>query len=703
MSLFRMVSLKFSYKFPRSVVWVIAMAAVFLLLSLFSQFVVRPEVSAVTRAILQIVTVSNELPQSVNPKADLTAMLKSVAHLPGEPIRLPFFKLQDGKTSLTHFVYSITLDEKTLAENYVLLDQDAHQPANTYGLLFIQILNGGDFYLNGQWVAGLAKSTNKVRWMWHEPFVVPLPSRLLKIDGTANVLTVSQSTFEPYISIPRLYFGRTEELNRLYRVADFIGSTLSDVIEMLCFAAGLLLLGLWSVSPKERIYALLASVNILWAVMFTVFRLQQSSADMLELWRWVIYACQGGVICLLATLVLVLVERTPSKWAQRAIVGLAGSAAVVYAIGGSATAPFLDLFWRPVALLLYAYATARLVTYCWKTSSVPASLFLLQSVLLILLAFHDYAVQVRLIDQLSNSGLEVGWSRLFFEHIHLRHLAIPPLLLLAGYILLVQHRKNVFELGNSKLFLEKRESELVEIHHKRELIALSEATLSERERIYQDIHDGIGSQLVKAIFSLRSAGPDSAAVVQNLQACLQDLRLVIDAQPESNVDIETTVFAFCVTQELHLEGSGLAITYHVGSESTVYTDPKVNLNVLRVLQESLNNTIKHAGATFIDVRLKLSEFHLTLIITDNGHGDRKPPIQLSGEQSAFGSSGNRGITGLSLRAADIGGKYTINITDSGTTVRLSIPLPSNADMNESRAESANGAHEASLHHARTST
>lgn len=219
-----------------------------------------------------------------------------------------------------------------------------------------------------------------------------------------------------------------------------------------------------------------------------------------------------------------------------------------------------------------------------------------------------------------SAGLEAGWSGLFFEHIHLRHLAIPPVLLLAGYILLVQHRKNVFELGNSKLFLEQREIELEQIHHKREVIALSEATLSECERIYQDIHDGIGSQLVKVIFSLRSAGPESAAVVHNLQACLQDLRLVIDAQTEANVDIQTTVFAFCVTQELHLEGSGLAISYYVGLESTAHTDPKVNLNVLRVLQESLNNTIKHSSATFIDVRLKLSEFHQTLTITDNGHG-----------------------------------------------------------------------------------
>ena len=268
---------------------------------------------------------------------------------------------------------------------------------------------------------------------------------------------------------------------------------------------------------------------------------------------------------------------------------------------------------------------------------------------------------------------------------------MPLFVIFAGNILLLKHRDNVIKLGQSKFVLEQREVELEAIHHKREVIALSEATLLERERIYQDIHDGIGSQLVKAIFTLRSMGADSSAVVDNLQACLQDLRLVIDAQPEASSDIQTTVFAFCVTQELHLEGSGLAISFQVGLESTVYADPKVTLNVLRVLQESLSNTIKHSGATYIDIQLKLTASHLILTITDDGHdhshGHIRSTHQLMEQQSAFGSSGNRGITGLSLRAADIGGKYSINITEDGTTVCLSIPLPSDVEINDEQPTS----------------
>ena len=675
---------KFSWRFSGRVKGLITILAALILILLFSRFVDRPEVQAVTHAVLQSVTIQNDQTPSARAGADLNSILRNKKIQQGELITLPFVRARARHTELVKFIYSITLDEKNLKANRALLDADAHTKGDTYGLLFIQIINGGDFYLNGQWVAGLARSNTTERWRWYEPFVVPLPSHLLKTDGTPNVLTVSQSTQEPYISISRLYFGHIDELNMMHRVVYFFCSTLANALKALCLAAGLFLLAMWAVSPEERIYAVAGGACILWAGMFIVFRLQQSSADTRGLWRWSVYASQGGVISLMTIFILSFIDRTPGRWAKCVIFGVSGMAAMVYAVGGKATEPYLDLLWSPAAIMLYAYAIALLIGYWWRTRSLPACLFLLQSVWFLMLAFHDYAVQVRLVDKLSDSGLEAGWSGLLFEHIPVLFLGMPTLLVIAGYMLLVRYRDKVIALEYSKEVFEQREVELAEIHSKRELTATTDATLLERERIYQDIHDGIGSQLVKAIFSLRHPGSDSLKVVHNLQACLQDLRLVIDAQPEAQVDIQTTVFAFCVTQELHLEGSGLTISYHVGPESTVYEDPKVNLNVLRVLQESLSNTLRHSGAKTIDVKLEVGKSHLTLAITDDGNGHRRSAAQILAQQAAYGSSGSRGITGLALRAADIGATYTINIAESGTKVYLSVPLPDDMKINSGR-------------------
>lgn len=647
-----------------------------ILLLLFSMFVDEPEVQAVTHAVMQKIAVVDEPSPSLEAGAGLNLMLIDPAFPQGQPISMPFLEARSADNTLVRFVYSVILDEKTLGAHQAPLDLDALKLENKYGLLFTQVINGGDFYLNGHWVAGLPQSTQEQRQMWFEPFVVPLPSRLLKADGTPNVVTVSQTTHEPYISVPRLYFGEVNELRRIYDVAYFFSATSVDVAEMLSLIAGLFLLGMWVVAPRERLYAIAGGISILWAFAFMFFQLQQSSADVPGLWHWAVSACAGGLLYLHIIFIFLFVGQPLRKKAHFALVCLAITPAVAYALAGSATEHYVDLLWWPAVIVLHCYATLGLVGYWRKTRRTLVGVFSLQSMLFVVLASYDQLVRLRLIENLGGLGLAAGWHGLLFEGIHLLHLGMLAFLMVVGYMVVVKHRGNVTELENCHLLAQQREVELVEIHSKRELISRSEAKVLERERIYQDIHDGIGSQLVKAIFSLRSAGSDSSAVVDNLQACLRDLRLVIDAEPESDVDIQTTVFAFCVTQEVHLEGSKLALRYDVGFESTVYADAKVTLNVLRVLQESLSNTMKHSSATFIDINLKLSKSHLNLSITDNGGGDRRSAQQILDQQSAYGASGNRGITGLALRAADIGAKYTIDITKSGTKVCLSIPLPS---------------------------
>lgn len=671
-----MAFLRFNYRCPSRITLLIFVAALLMLLLFFSRFIQRPEVEAVTHAVVQTVTVVDEQSPSIEAGAGLDSMLKGLATPQGQPITMPFLEARGEGGDLVRFVYSVTLDEKTLSASHVALDMDSLKLENKYGLLFIQVINGGDFYLNGHWVAGLARSTQAQRQIWYEPFVVQLPSRLLKTDDTPNVVTVSQTTQEPYISIPRLYFGEVSELRRIYDVAYFLSSTSADAAKSLSLIAGMFLLGMWIASPKERLYGFAGGVNILWAFTFMLFQLQQSSSEMQGFWHLAARACAGGLLYLHIVFILLFVGQPIHKKAHISLICLAIMPAVTYAIAGSATERYIDLLWWPAIILIHTYATLLLVGHWRKTHRALAGVFSLQSIFFVVLICYDQLVQLRLIDELSDLGMEVGWSGLLFENIHLLHLGMPAFLIVVGFMLVVKQRGNVTELENCYLLAQKREGELVEIHSERELVSISQTKMLERERIYQDIHDGIGSQLVMAIFSLRSSGGDSSAVIENLQACLRDLRLIIDAEPESDVDIQTTVFAFCVTQEVQLEGSDLELRYHVGFESTVYADPKVTLNVLRVLQESLSNTLKHSGATFVDIQLAISESHLNLTITDNGHGHCRPAHQILEQQTAYGVSGNRGLTGLALRAEDIGAAYTIDITESGTRVLLSIPLPS---------------------------
>jgi signal transduction histidine kinase len=218
-----------------------------------------------------------------------------------------------------------------------------------------------------------------------------------------------------------------------------------------------------------------------------------------------------------------------------------------------------------------------------------------------------------------------------------------------------------------------REAIIVRTLNQQKNAAVTEAVRKERERIYQDVHDGIGSQLVKAIYCLNRHGQALDAVVHNLQACLDDLRLVINAYHDECTDIQSAVFAFCLAQESHLEGAGLAISYDIGSEATLFSESAVCLNILRALQESIANTIKHSRASEISIQLREEGNELILLIRDNG-GPLAPDIR-NVQKNLYGVSGRVGLDALARRAETIGARHNVTITETGTEIRFSVPLP----------------------------
>jgi signal transduction histidine kinase len=87
--------------------------------------------------------------------------------------------------------------------------------------------------------------------------------------------------------------------------------------------------------------------------------------------------------------------------------------------------------------------------------------------------------------------------------------------------------------------------------------------------------------------------------------------------------------------------------------------------VFRCAQEVLNNVVKHARATRVDVVLEAAADYVTLIVEDNGAGFDPAEV---GEADGFG------LIGMRERAALSGGDLQIeSARGSGTMVRLRVP------------------------------
>jgi signal transduction histidine kinase len=86
----------------------------------------------------------------------------------------------------------------------------------------------------------------------------------------------------------------------------------------------------------------------------------------------------------------------------------------------------------------------------------------------------------------------------------------------------------------------------------------------------------------------------------------------------------------------------------------------------RLAQEALNNVAKHARADHVDVVLKRSADHLSLIIEDNGVGFDASKAKTVGERL--------GLIGMHERAALVGADLQIESTPGrGTTVIVRAP------------------------------
>lgn len=113
------------------------------------------------------------------------------------------------------------------------------------------------------------------------------------------------------------------------------------------------------------------------------------------------------------------------------------------------------------------------------------------------------------------------------------------------------------------------------------------------------------------------------------------------------------------------EQTGLTITYEKEGEAIAALPTEIAIHVYRILQESLNNVVRHANSTVASVRLRRDSGKLELEVEDRGvglppQGDRRDGL---------------GLVAMRERAELVHGRLTLSRpAEGGTRVRLEIPL-----------------------------
>ncbi len=202
-----------------------------------------------------------------------------------------------------------------------------------------------------------------------------------------------------------------------------------------------------------------------------------------------------------------------------------------------------------------------------------------------------------------------------------------------------------------------------------------ESQENERKRFARDLHDGMGQSISALKLMLQSLPsnaslPERVAVVERSELLLNDMhqeirRIAFNLMPQ--VLVQHGLGTALNESVRRINASGKVVV-RVSSYDMPQRLPEVQeISLYRITQEWINNVLKYAQASVIEVQLFGYESELVIIIEDNGRGFQPERLERS--------EGN-GWKNIRSRLSLIKGTYELDTDESrqGTTFILRVPV-----------------------------
>ncbi|MFN0213524.1 MAG: ATP-binding protein [Saprospiraceae bacterium] len=196
---------------------------------------------------------------------------------------------------------------------------------------------------------------------------------------------------------------------------------------------------------------------------------------------------------------------------------------------------------------------------------------------------------------------------------------------------------------------------------------------SERQRVAQDLHDSVGGLLAAAKIQLESmtaktpqlAKDDDWTKIRGLldETVSETRHIARNMQPSALLEFGLVTALRDLTARVHGKGMPHITFQHFGEFKDL--DRATALNCYRIVQELLQNSLKHAQAKEIMVQITRTDNQLALLVEDDGTGFNPEKVQKG-----------MGTDNIARRAQFLKGEMSVQSANGqGTSTLVTVPIP----------------------------
>lgn len=502
---------------------------------------------------------------------------------------------------------------------------------------FDVIVNGVNIYRN------YAKLTDQ-KLAWYRPYLIPLPPDALKPGrNEISIRAVSQDS----VGVGRIVLGPHSAIQNYFNSNFFWRVTAPAAANITMLVLGVFSFLLWSYRRQEIELLYLAISTVFWFMRNYQYFAEATPFDMATFNALAVASTYFATVATCAFFGTYLKIAHIEKIILFFVAFGIPLHVVHWYFGLSNTVIYIPSTLAGLIMLFFG------VRMFLRTRSTEHALLVLVMVIIPFSAFYDFYLSL----------IGAGWKG------YSTYISVFTGLFYTVAFLMSFGRRSITafsSLESVNADLEARvkvaREELAASEVQRQKLLVGRAVATERERLMQEMHDGIGSNLITAL-AVAEKQSQPVSTIKTLRRAISDLKITVDSLEPVEGNLVTLLGNLRHRMAADLRDAELTCHWEVQPcEALDWLDATNALHALRIFQELIGNVLTHSGATEIWIGCKEAErdgaVGIASHVADNG----------CGFDASMSEAQGKGLSNVRSRAASLKGALTIEARSGGGTV-----------------------------------